>query len=114
MILTGVLIAVGVIAGIGIAATFWNDMVSFLKSAIEKVKNLVSGVVYGCKVFIKKISDGFKEISRHYSKVEQHWEETTITRTVPESEVPPEILKRAESDKELDITDELEMQLESA
>lgn len=114
MILTALLLTVGVIAGATIVATFWNDFVGFLKSAIEKVKNMVSGVVYGCKVFIKKLSDGVKEISRHYSKVEQHWEETTVTRTISESEVPPEILKRAQGNTELDITDELEMQLESA
>ena len=114
MILTALLLTVGVIAGIGIVATFWNDMVDFLKSAIEKVKNLISGVVYGFKVFIKKLAEGVKEISRHYSKVEQHWEETTITRTISENYVPPEILKRAESSNEVDITDELEMQLESA
>ena len=52
-----------------------------------------------------------KEISRHYSRVDQHWEETTITRIVSESEVPPEILERARANEELDITDELEMQL---
>lgn len=114
MILTAVLIAATVIAGVGIVATFWNDFVSFLKSSIEKVKSLVSGIVYGCRVFIRKLSDGVKEISRHYSKVEQHWEETTVTRTIPENEVPPDILKRAMNDSEMDITDELEMQLESA
>ena len=114
MILTALLFAAGVIAGAGILATFWNDIRNFLKSAVEKVRSIVSGVVYGCKVFIKKLSEGVKEISRHSSKVEQHWEETTVTRTVPESEVPPEILKRAESSNEVDVTDELEMQLESA
>ena len=58
--------------------------------------------------------EGVKEISRHYSKVGQQWEETTVTRVVSESEVPSEILERARANEELDITDELEMQLESA
>ena len=75
---------------------------------------LFSGIVYGCRVFVKKIHEGVKEISRHYSKVDQHWEETTVTRVVSESEVPSEILERARANEELDITDELEMQLESA
>lgn len=99
---------------IGIVASFWKDLVSFLRQAVEKVRQLVSGVVYGCKVFIKKIYEGIKEISRHYSKVDQHWEETTITRVVSESEVPSDILEKAKACEELDITDELEMQLESA
>jgi len=111
MILTAI-IATVVIAGI--VGTFWQDIVGFLKSTIEKVKQMVAGIVYGCKVFVKKVSDGIKEISRHYSKVDQHWEETTVTRTVPASEVPPEIRKRAEYNEELDITDDLEMKLESA
>ncbi len=63
---------------------------------------------------MQKVKEGAKEISRHYSKVDQHWEETTVTRVVSESEVPREILERADAYRELDITDELEMQLASA
>ncbi len=114
MLLSTLLWGAAIIAGVGIVATFWNDLVSFLKKAAQKVSEIVSGVVYGCKVFLRKVREGAKEISRHYSKVDQHWEETTITRVVPESEVPPEILERASTNSELDITEELEMQLESA
>lgn len=114
MILTGLLLGAVALAGIGIVAAFWNDLVSFLKKAVNKVKQIVNGIVYGCKVFVRKLSEGVKEISRHYSKVDQHWEETTVTRTINESEVPPEILERANRGQDLDITDELEMQLESA
>lgn len=114
MILTSIIFSAVLAAGIvGIAATFWNDIISFLKKGIEKVRQVVKGVVYGCRVFIKKISEGVSEISRHYSKVDEHWQETTITRTVPESEVPPEILKRAEMQKkEVDITDEMELSVQ--
>ena len=77
----------------------------------QKVQQLVEGIVYGCKVFVKKLQEGVKEISRHYSKVDQHWQETTVTKIISESEVPPEILARAKASEELDITDELEMQL---
>ncbi len=114
MILSTLLWGAAVIAGVGIVAAFWNDIVSFLKKATKKVSELVSGVVYGCKVFLQKVKEGAKEISRHYSKVDQHWEETTVTRVVSESEVPREILERADAYRELDITDELEMQLASA
>ena len=114
MILTTLLLGAAIIAGVGIVAAFWNDLVKFLKKAIQKVRQLVEGIVYGCKVFVRKIREGIKEISRHYSKVDQHWEETTVTKTISESEVPPEILERARASEELDITDELEMQLESA
>lgn len=111
MILTSLICGAAIIAGIGIIAAFWNDLVSFLKKALQKVQQLVEGIVYGCKVFVKKLQEGVKEISRHYSKVDQHWQETTVTKIISESEVPPEILARAKASEELDITDELEMQL---
>ncbi len=114
MILTTLLWGAAIVAGVGIVAAFWNDLVSFLKKAIQKVQQIIAGIVYGCKVFVKKVREGVKEISRHYSKVDQHWEETTITKVISESEVPPEILERANTSVELDITDELELQLESA
>jgi len=114
MILTTLLWGAAIIAGVGIVATFWNELVSFLKKAVQKVREMVAGVLYGFKVFVKKLREGVKEISRHYSKVDQHWEETTVTKTIPESEVPPEILERAQANVELDITDELEMELTNA
>lgn len=114
MIFTALLLGAGVLVGIGLVAVFWNDIVSFLKKAVNKVKELVSGVVYGFKVFVKKISEGIKEISRHYSKVGQQWQETTITRNVSESEVPEEIRNKAMYSEELDITDELEMKLQES
>lgn len=114
MILTTLLFGAAVIAGIGIVAAFWNDLVNFLKKAVNKVRQIIQGIVYGFKVFVKKLREGVKEISRHYSKVDQHWEETTITKTIPESEVPPEILERAGVNTELDITEELELELQSA
>lgn len=114
MILTTLLWGAAIIAGAGILAAFWNDLVDFLKKALKKVEQVVAGFVYGSKVFIQKLREGVKEISRHYSKVEGHWQETTVTRTISESEVPKEILQRAKYSNELDITDELQMQLENA
>lgn len=112
MILTSIILGAVLTAGvIGIAATFWNDIISFLKIAINKVKQMVEGVIYGCKVFLKKLQEGVKEISRHYSKVDGHWQETIVTKTISESEVPPEILARVNTSEEIDISNELELQL---
>lgn len=112
MILTSIILGAVLTAGVvGIVATFWNDIISFLQNALYKVKQIVEGIVYGCKVFVKKLSEGVREISRHYSKVNGHWQETTVTKTISEREVPPEILERAKIEEELDITDELELQL---
>lgn len=110
-----VILALGaVIVGGGLLAAFWEDILGFLKKAIRKVQQVVEGVLYGSKVLIRKLSDGFKEISRHYSKLGDVWQETTVTRTVSASQVPEDIRKRAERCDELDITDELEMELQSA
>lgn len=114
MILTTLLWGAAIIAGVGIIAAFWNDLVDFLKQAVRKASQIVSGVIYGFKVFIKRMGQAVSEISRHYSKVDQHWEETTVTRVISESEVPPEILARANAGQELDITNELELELTSA
>lgn len=113
MILTSLIVgAVIATSVVGIVAAFWNSIKEFLKKALAKVKKIVSGVVYGCKVFIKKISEGVKEISRSYSKVGENWQMTTTTQTIPASEVPPEMLERARQAEEVDITDEAERELE--
>ncbi len=111
MILTALIVGCAIA---GLLAAFWKDLVGFLQAAIDKVKQIVNGILYGSKVFIKKLGEAVKEISRHYSKVDGHWQETTVTKQIPESEVPKDILERAGYNTELDITNELEMQLESA
>ena len=112
MILLNVILGAVITAGaVGIVAAFWNDIVNFLQAAVRKVQAMIDGVLYGCKVFLRKMGEAIKEIARHYSKVDGHWVETTTTRTVPASEVPPDILKKAGESQEYDITDELEMEL---
>lgn len=114
MILTSIIFGAVLAASIvGVVATFWNDIIDFLKKGIDKVRQIVDGIVYGSKVFVKKIYEGIQEISRHYSMVDDRWQETTVTKTVPPSEVPADILRRAEMQKkEMDITDELELSIE--
>ena len=113
MILSAILLGAGLLVGTSLIVTYWNNIISWLKKAINKVKEIVEGVVYGTKVFIKKMKEAIKEISKHYSRDELgRWTETTVTREIPESEVPEEIRKKAMyMNEEVDITDELEMQL---
>ncbi len=114
MILTSIIFGAVLTAGIvGVVAAFWNDIIDFLKKGIDKVRQIVDGIVYGSKVFVKKIYEGIQEISRHYSMVDDRWQETTVTRTVSPNEVPDDILRRAEMQKkEVDITDELELNIQ--
>lgn len=108
-LILGTVLAGGAV--VGIVAAFWDNIKKFLRKAVEKVRSVIRGVLYGCKVFLKKTGEAVKEISRHYSKVDGQWEETTVIKTVSESEVPKEFLERAREQEELDITDECEMQL---
>ncbi len=111
MLLASILLGAAII---GIVATFWKEIVEWIQKAINKVASMVRGVVVGVKVFVRKIGEAFKEVSRHYSKVDETWQETIVTRTVSESEVPAEIRARANNVYELDITDELELQLSAS
>lgn len=112
MILTSILIGAALIAGGSLIKRFWNDILAWLKRAVQKVKQIIKVAVYGTKVFIEKIGQGFREISKHYSKQDNNqWIETVVTREVSASEVPPEIRVKAQQRKETDITNELEMEL---
>lgn len=111
MILTALLMGGALVAAAGLVAAFWDDIRNWMVRAIQKVQEVVEGVVAGAKILIQKLSEGFKEISRNYSKVGEYWKETTVTRTVPESEVPPEIRAKIHGYEAVDFTEELEMQL---
>lgn len=71
---------------------------------------MIKGVVHGVKVFAKKLGERFQEISKHYSKKNGNWEETTVTRTIDASEVPEEFRNIA-GKKETDITNKLQLEL---
>lgn len=111
MILTALITGAAIIAGVGLLATFWNDITNWIKKAINKVREITNAVCYGVSVFIRKISEGLKEISKHYTKKQNQWEETVVTRKVSESEVPKEILEKASSSYDTDITEEYELAL---
>ena len=114
-------LAAALIAGASVAAVismFWREIVGFLKKAVVAVKKIITGVLYGTKVFLKKMGEAVLEISRHYSKLGKQWVEDEITqtshRTLSEMEVPEDIRRKAERGEEVDITREAELQLEAA
>ncbi len=115
MILTSIIVGAILTAGLaGIVAAFWNDILDFLRGAINHIKNILKKVVLGSRILIRKLQEGLKEISKSYAKENGHWEEITSIRTISESEVPKDILEKASLYEDVDITDELEMNLESA
>lgn len=113
MIFTTLLIAAVGVTTVGILSYFWDDIKNWLHSVVQKLKRAVKGFVAGVKVFAKKMREAFQEIAKTYHQDERGaWHETTVTKTIPASEVPPEILAKAKyMNKEVDITEELEQEL---
>ena len=79
-----------VILGGGVIATFWNEIVGWLKRILEKVKTVVKGTVEGFRIFFSKMQGVGKEISKNYAKVGAKWQETIVERTVEVTDIPPE------------------------
>lgn len=106
------LLLTGVIAGAGIIATFWKEIVNWMKRILDKIKTMVQGTVEGFKVFFTRMQGAGKEISKNYVKVGTKWQETIVEKTVELSEIPKEYLdKMTISEREYDFTEELEQQL---
>ena len=62
------LIAGGLLVTGGIIAAFWDDICKWIEKAAQAVKKIVSGIVHGVKVYIKKVaSDIYQELSKFYS-----------------------------------------------
>ncbi|WP_274362818.1 hypothetical protein [Paenibacillus thermotolerans] len=113
MILTTILVAALATAGAAAVIAFWDDIRSWLKNVVKKLNAAVKATLIGIKAFIKRTKEAYVEIIKGYQKDENgQWHMTTETRTVPESEVPPEIRAKAQQmNKEADITNELEKEL---
>ena len=111
MILTGLLMGAALLVGVSLLTAFWNDITDWLKRAAQKVKDVVGVFAIGFTVFVKKMREGLKEISKHYTKKGTQWEETVVTKEISEDQVPPEIRAKANSMYETDITKDYELAL---
>jgi len=112
-----------VIGGIAIAAN-WKAIVDWLKDFIPKLretwKKVRENVPYGAKIVgdlvVKGLDKLAKIMHKLYYQEDNHWVEETTTRILPESEVPPEIVAKIESqkrqNKDGDITAEMEEELQ--
>jgi hypothetical protein len=113
LILFTLLTAAASVVTIGILSAFWEDIKNWLHRIAQKVVKTIKAAVIGTKIFIKKMMEAFEEVARTYQQDTQgKWYETTTTKTVSESEVPPEIKAKAKIlNREVDITKELEKEL---
>lgn len=95
---------------------YWKNILQWIKKAANKIKEVLGITVKGTRTFIEKNLDGFKNISKYYSenKLTGEWEETVYTKSVSESEIPPEILEKVQAgafDTEISTTEELQLVL---
>jgi len=98
-------------------AVFWKELIEWIRRAIDKIKQIVSGVLAGVKTFIVRMSDGLKNIAKYYSKdkITNEYEETVTKKAVDENEVPEELRAKikAQMNVEVDTTEELMLKLTS-
>lgn len=111
MIFIGLLFGVLALA----VASFWKDIVVWMKKVVEKIKQIAAKAIAGFKIFVTRVAEAIKEVAKTYSQDQQgRWQETIVTREISESEVPADILAKVRRAKgEVDVTKELELQLES-
>lgn len=95
--------------------SFWDEIIAGVQRSIEAVKKMVSGIVYGTRVFIKKVKGIVHRISRHYSYEEDkdQWYMTTREVVVEHDDVPEDIYQCNDYrvGNEVDISDEMKLEL---
>ena len=98
----------------------WQKFVSWLRKGLEKVKQIVNSLIRGAEVFLEKVDNMFKRISKYYSKTDEgKWRVDTVVKQklIPLEDVPEEIRMKAARAVEgsiIDISDDVDRTLELA
>ena len=107
------ILGASVIVGATLAAKYWRKIVDFLKKVLTKLKQIIKGTIMGSAVFLKRIGDKFQNRTKHYSQNEQgKWKETIVCYEQDADEIPEKYREYAGFDQEVDLTEELQLQLE--
>lgn len=109
------LIGVAIVGLVVVAC--WDEIVSWLKDFIPKVKaafqELKKNILHACAVFVQRVRDAVVHIShKTYYKENKQWMERTYTREISENELPPSIKRKLYGYQEEDITPEMEEELQ--
>lgn len=115
-----IMIATGVVIGIGLVAVFWQKIHEYMQKLVDKLKQIIEGNLLGVKIFLRHCADGFQQITKTYSqnKENKKWEEGIVKRMLKENEVPEKIKNDLEkrnmmSDEfGVDMTDDYQQQLQ--
>lgn len=107
--------AVAGLVGGAIIATFWKEIVGWIKKVYEKLPPSIKQNLQGAMAFLERIDNVLKNIMNYYSFNEQtqKWTETIVTKEVDDlNSIPEHIRKKLENSRKVDITDELQEKLE--
>ena len=112
-----ILVGLGALLVGGLIIANWDDIVEWVSSVFSNVKdwfvrNFPTIAHYG-KVLFEKIKGAYSKLKcRSYFQQDNKWYmKESPPQEIPESEVPPDILAKAnrQANKEIDVTREMEM-----
>ena len=109
-----VLIGLGAIVGGFMVYENWDQITNWLKEFMPKIQEALksSGVTEYAEKLFSSVSDGaLKLVHRLYYKENGKWIEKTTTREIDESQVP-EWAKAGLREKEIDVTERYQKELE--
>lgn len=111
-LITAALIATVFVAEI---VSFWDEIISGLQRIVETVKTVIRGIFAGVKAFVEKVSGALREVTKSYSyvKSEDQWYMEQRSIPIRSTEVPEEIKSQLYNSNIVDITDQLELEMES-
>lgn len=118
----------GILAGVAAAAigtvavlANWDEIVDWFKKeflpTLEKLWNDVkTEVIHAAKVFVDKVLEKgewlVEFIHKLYYKEDNQWYEQTTKRACSEDEVPSWVKEKAKTNKQSDVTDRIEQELQ--
>lgn len=94
---------------------FWAAVRSFVMSAVEKIKQVLMGAaVDALSLFVRKTSEGIKELSYNYIKDGGRYLEKIVSKSINEADLPDDIQSRVSKNygKEVDITNDFARELQ--
>lgn len=114
--------ALAAVVGGAAILEYWSQILDWLSSFITKLKNAFAAaakfIKHAAMVVAAKCKEAYTKIMHKlYYQEEGKWIEETTTRTIPESEVPPQILAKIQNTNDKqgiteDVTAEMEKELQ--
>ena len=105
---------IAAVAGAVVLVAFWKEIVAWVDKVMAKLPPSVRENLQGAVAFVERVAGAIKNLMNYYSYDEQtqKWTETVVSREVDESQIPKHIREKMKAQSKVDITDDLQEQLE--